>query len=62
MISTNTKSGLNCVWSGFVIEKEDGLYSYEGDCHHSEGDYPLGIYNCVEEDRGRTQSSSTAAF
>lgn len=32
MISANTKSCLNCVWSGFVIEKEDGLYGYEGDC------------------------------
>jgi len=26
------KSCLNCVWSGFVIEKNDGLYGYEGNC------------------------------
>lgn len=26
------KSCLNCVWSGFVVEKNDGLYGYEGDC------------------------------
>lgn len=26
------KSCLNCVWSGFVIEKDDGLYGREGNC------------------------------
>ncbi|MFM6221616.1 MAG: hypothetical protein ACKPDM_14900, partial [Dolichospermum sp.] len=26
------KSCLNCVWSGFVIEKDGELYGYEGVC------------------------------
>jgi hypothetical protein len=45
-----------------MIEKEDGLYSYEGDCHHSEGEYPLGIYDCVEDDRENLKAVAHPLF
>jgi hypothetical protein len=31
------KSCTNCIHSGFLIEKDNEMYSYEGDCNHPSG-------------------------
>jgi hypothetical protein len=48
------KSCLSCVWSQFVIEKYDGLYSYEGDCHHYERGFnpPNPVHHIRSDDQG----------
>lgn len=36
----------------FLIEKEDGMYSYEGDCNHPSGQAPTEIiWDYTEDDK-----------
>ena len=44
------KSCLDCIWSVLKIEKEDGIYSYEGDCNHPNTDLPSELWDYLEDD------------
>ncbi|ATW59353.1 hypothetical protein Cl131_gp085 [Aphanizomenon phage vB_AphaS-CL131] len=44
------ESCLNCIWSVLKIEKDDGIYGYEGDCNHPNTDLPDGLWDHLEDD------------
>lgn len=56
------KSCLNCVWSGFFIERDDGLYGYEGDCHHQDGMHPPGLHDCIKDDQEELKTVAQPLF
>lgn len=44
------ESCLNCIWSVLKIEKDDGIYGYEGDCNHSQTELPSELWDYLEDD------------
>ena len=58
------KSCLNCIYSGFLIEKNDGFYSYEGDCNQDEFPEPdlVNIWQCQKDDRDELKEEINPVF
>lgn len=64
------KSCLNCIYSGFLIERNDEFYSYEGDCNY-EGDYHqnqfpmvtlVNIWQCQKDDKDELREEVDLIF
>ena len=58
------KSCLNCTQSGFIIEKNDDFYSYEGDCNQDEFPLPklVEVWQCQKDDRDELKEEIDKVF
>ncbi len=58
------KSCLNCIYSGFLIERNDEFYSYEGDCNNDH--FPvatlINIWQCQKDDRDELREEVDLIF
>jgi hypothetical protein len=58
------KSCLNCIYSGFLIERNNEFYSYEGDCNNDQ--FPtaalVNLWQCQKDDKDELREEIDLIF